>query len=94
MNTNIKILLGFLVIIVLIYYLSKKRQNPYRNIDNNQLLLENFATKTASGQECIAWENAVQFREYGNSKTCRNPEKDVNGNWKLRHNVNKTGTDD
>jgi hypothetical protein len=81
MNTNIKILLGFLVIIVLIYFLSNKRQNPYRNLDNNNLLLEKFTTKTSRGQECIAWENAVQFQEYGKNKTCRNPENDVNGSW-------------
>ena len=81
MNTNTKILLGFLVIIVLIYFLSNKRQNPIRNVDNNHLLMENLSTKTNTGQECIAWENAVQFQEYGKNKSCRNPESDVNGNW-------------
>ena len=82
MNTNLKIFLGFLVIIVSIYFLlNKKKRNPYRNLDQNHKLMETFLNKTASGRECIPWKNAVNYTEYGNSRECRNPEKDVNGSW-------------
>ena len=82
MNTNTKIFLGFLVIIVSIYFLlHKKKKNPYRNLDENHKLLENFESKTASGRECLPWKDAVNFTEYGDSRECKNPEKDVNGNW-------------
>ena len=82
MNTNLKIFLGFLVIIVSIYFLlNKKKRNPYRNLDENHKLMEPFLSKTVSGRECIPWKNAVNYTEYGNSRECRNPEKDVNGSW-------------
>ena len=26
-------------------------------------------------------KSAVQYNDYGNTKSCKNPERDVNGNW-------------
>ena len=70
MNANFKIFLSGLIIIVVAYFLIRRRK-----------ILEGFSTKTASGKECIPWKDAVQFREYGNSRNCKNPENDVNGSW-------------
>ena len=75
MNANLKIFITGFIIIVVAYFLIVK------NRTNRGKILEQFKTKTLTGKECIPWKNAVQYRDYGESKTCKNPEKDVNGNW-------------
>ena len=72
MNANLKIFVTGFIIIVVAYFLIVKR---------NRRTLETFKTKTMSGKECIPWKNAVQYMNYGDSRKCKNPEKDVNGNW-------------
>ena len=47
MNACFKIFLSGLIIIVVAYFLIRRRK-----------ILEGFATKTASGKECIPWKNA------------------------------------
>lgn len=74
MNANLKIFITGFIIIVVAYFLIKNKNKEGK-------IVEQFKTKTLSGKECIPWKNAVQYINYGDSKSCKNPEKDVSGNW-------------
>ena len=60
MNAKLKIFIIGFIIIVVAYFLIRKRQ-----------MVETFKSKTRSGKECIPWKSAVQYMNYGDSESVK-----------------------
>ena len=74
---SFKTIIIFIFIILL--FLLIKSKIKYEFFQNQ--IPQEPADRTISGKSCIAWKDAINFQEYGESRKCKNPEQDIGGSW-------------
>ena len=74
---SFKTIIIFIFIILL--FLLIKSKIKYEFFQNQ--IPQEPADRTISGNTCIAWKDAINFQEYGESRKCKNPEQDEGGSW-------------